>query len=284
MLDIGQRFKVELSSIDRIKERISLDELKSGLRKPKLLPWAPIGIDSRDILPTIEELAPLAHDVVPWMQHAAANLAVLSGAAEDYARAGSQIAVAAGDPYIPGVSTTGISTVSVSGDTMRSQGYGQAVLGDSVFNIPAGGKKTLVTSNSLGWASISDIGTGIQWVMNLMNWLNLARSPIGDKLRFSSTNAMVAPQFVMVSTVIPTPLHMLTLGIQSDKTQTMSLTGRSASNYTQDLFNLDIEAPEGESVMTIFVRGIPIVIPYVLEMQPEDDTQSSITTLYTQPM
>ena len=285
----GRNLNVSISEIKTVKTRVSFEDLRSGLRRSPLLPWIPAGIDSNDVLPIVQDLAPLAPDIVEWMQVATANLAILQGTAADYARAGSMIATGSGDAYIPGASTTGMYAVSTSGGSMRGQGQGQCVMGGQTFNIPAGGKTTLIGTNFLGWASIPDIGTGIQWVMSLMNWLDLARVPINDKIRFASLSGpsatgLVAPQFVAVSPSIPSPLVLMTVGTQSDKAQTMTLTGRSFGNFQTELFSIPIELPEGESQISIFIRGFPRVQPFVLQMQPEDQTQTTLTKIITQPV
>ena len=243
---IGQKLNVSLSETRHIREQLSIEEIFSGLVKPKILDWTPPRIDSRDVMPVVMSQLPLAPDVVQWMQDATAILSVLQTAAESYEKAGSQIAVGAGDAYSPGVSTTGAYAVSVPGDTMRSQGYGQCSIGGQRFNVPAGGKTALIGPNFLGWASIPSRGSGVQWIMAIMNWLDLARAPISSKIPFpsvtgDSATALVAPQFFMVSTALPTPVHQLFLGFQSDTAQTMIVKGRSAGNFTVELFSLNLD-------------------------------------------
>lgn len=286
---MGQKLNVSLFDSMMVREQMSRAEMVRGLRKPKLFDWAPAEIDAQTALQYVKMNAPLASDVVRWMQDATANMIVLQTAADSYAMAGSEIAVGSGDGYIPGVNTTGIYGVSIPGGTMRSQGFGQCVIGSQVFNVPAGGKTALIGPNFLGWASIPSRGDGIQWMLCLMNWLSLAMSPVTSKIPFpsvtgDSATALVAPQFIMVSTKLPTPVHQLLLSIQSDVPQQMAVRGRSASNYATELFSLNIDVPAGESNYTIFVRGLPIVPPYVLHMQPQDGTQTAITSVSTRPM
>lgn len=286
---LGQTLNVSLSEIRRIRETISFDELFSGLTRPRILDWTPPRIDASDVMPTIQEQVPLAFDVVQWMQEATACLSVLQTAAESYERAGSRIAVGSGDAYSPGASTTGAYAVSVPGDTVRSRGYGQCVIGGQTFNVPVSGKTTMIGPNFLGWASIPSRGSGVQWIMTLMNWLDLARSPITSKIPFpsvsgDSASGLVAPQFIMVSTALPTPVHQLFLGIQSNKAQAMTVKGRSAGDYTRELFSLGLDVPAGETSFMMLVRGLPIVSPYVLHLQPENNTQTVLVSASTRPM
>lgn len=282
---LGQKLNVTVSNIERVKTTVSLEELVRGLRHPPILDWAPTMINSRDVLPTIQEMAPLAVDIVEWMQLATAERAVFKGAAEDYARAGSAIAIASDDAYIPGASTTGIYAISTNGVNMRSQGFGQASIGGQLFNVPPNGKTTIVGTNFLAWASIPDpgAGTAYQWVMTLMNWLELARAPITEKIRFASSDGLTAPHFFMIST-LPTPIQQLIIGIQSNKAQQLLMKGRYTGNFTTKIFELPIDVPEGESNITLFVKGFPIVPPYALELQPEDNTLTTLTMLTTRPM
>lgn len=286
----GRKLDVSISEIKTIRSPLSRSDLISDLKRSPILDWVPASIDSNDVLPTVQELAPLAPDIVEWMQIATANNAVLQGTAEDYARAGSMIAVGSGDAYSPGASTTGIYAVSITADTLRSRGQGQCVIGGQTFSVPAGGKTTIIGRDFLAWASIPDVGTEpLQWIMSLMNWLELARSPINTKIRFASLSGpsatgLVAPQFLVVSTAMPSPLVILTIGTESDKPQTLTLTGRALGDYTTELFTLPVSIPEGEIQTRIFVRGIPTVQPFVLQMQPEDQTQTVLTSVTTQPV
>lgn len=286
---LGQNLTVSVSESRRVREQLSRDDILSGLTRSKLLSWIPPAIDSQDVMPIVTANVPLGPDVVSWMQQATAILSVLQTAQESYHKAGSNLAVASGDAYSPGVSTTGIYAVSTNGNTVRSQGFGQCVIGGQTFSVPLDQKLTLLGRNFLGWASIPSRGSGIQWIMALLNWLELARTPITSKIPFPSVSGdnatgLVAPQFVMVSTSIPTPVHQLFLSIQSDKPQTMIVKGRSAGDYTAELFNVSLTVPEGESAFTVFVRGLPVVPPYVLHMQPEDQTNTALVSASTRPM
>lgn len=283
MIMIGTRLNATIESITRIKEQVPIEEMLSKLSRPKTLDWLPSHIDSRNILSQVQQSAPLAFDVVEWMQLATADLAVLQTAAESYAKAGSAIAVASGDGYIPSVSTTGIHNISQSGSTIRSQGFGIVNIGGLNFQCPVLGKITMVGTNFLAWASLPSPGSGIQWLINLMNWLDLARSPINTTIPFPSTQGYVAPQFFMVSTTIPTPIHRLNLTFQSDKPQTITIASRYSGDYTTKLFELPVNLNEGETVVSVFVRGFPLIPPYVLHLQPEDNTQTTVIAVSTRP-
>lgn len=283
MIMIGTRLNATVESITRIREQVPIEEILTKLTRPKTLDWLPSHIDSRSILSQVRANVPLAFDVVEWMQLATADLAVLQTAAESYAKAGSAIAVASGDGYSPSVSTSGIYAVSQPGGTVRSQGYGIIRIGGLNFQCPILGKITMIGQNFLAWASLPDPGSGIQWLINLMNWLELARSPINTTIPFPSTQGHVAPQFFMVSTTIPTPIHRLNLTFQSDKPQTITIASRYSGDYTTKLFELPVNLNEGETAVSVFVRGFPLIPPYVLHLQPEDDTQTTVVAVSTRP-
>ena len=249
-------------------------DLKSRLMKPSLLPWAPVGINSELVLPAIAEEAPLAEDVVEWMQIAAADIAVFDGMCEDYNRLGSQLVSTSGDGYIPGVSVGDIMGESVSGSTVRSRGYGTVITPRGSFNVPVRGKATFAKDDILAWAALPEPGTGCQWVLTLLQWRDLAKAPIKDRVRFGSSYGLVAPNFFLIPSTLA-PIRTLRIGLTSDKPQTVVIRGRGSKGaYHNVLFEESLNIDAGENEVTYNVFGFPFVSEFTLELAPSDNTQT----------
>jgi len=242
--------------------------------KPSLLPWAPVGINSELVLPAIAEEAPLAEDVVEWMQIAAADIAVFDGMCEDYNRLGSQLVSTSGDGYIPGVSVGDIMGESVSGSTVRSRGYGTVITPRGSFNVPVRGKATFAKDDILAWAALPEPGTGCQWVLTLLQWRDLAKAPIKDRVRFGSSYGLVAPNFFLIPSTLA-PIRTLRIGLTSDKPQTVVIRGRGSKGaYHNVLFEESLNIDAGENEVTYNVFGFPFVSEFTLELAPSDNTQT----------
>jgi hypothetical protein len=249
-------------------------DLKSKLMKPSLLPWAPVEIDSSLALPAIAEAAPLAPDVVEWMHQAAADIAVFDAMCEDYNRLGSQLLSTSGDGYIPGVKVGDIRGESVSGSTVRSRGYGTVITPQGNFNVPTRGKSTFAKGDILAWAALPDPGTGVQWVLTLLQWKDLATAPIKERVRFGSSSGLVAPNFFSIPTTLA-PVRTLKIGLTSDKPQTVVIRGRGTKGaYENILFEDKFDIDAGESEVIYNVMGIPFVSTFSLELAPSDKTQT----------
>ncbi|MBO3754976.1 MAG: hypothetical protein FGF53_08920 [Candidatus Brockarchaeota archaeon] len=248
--------------------------MKGRLMKPSLLPWAPVEVDSSLALPAIAEAAPLAHDVVEWMHVAASDIAVFDAMCEDYNRLGSQLVSGSGDAYIPGVKVGDIRGESVSGYTVRARGYGTVTTPAGSFNVPVKGKATFAKGDILAWAALPDPGTGVQWVLTLLQWLELATAPITERVRFAGSSGLVAPNFFSIPSTLA-PVRTLRIGMTSDKPQTVAIRGRGAKGafenvIFEDSFNID--AGESEVVYNVF--ALPFVGAFTLELQPSDHTQT----------
>ncbi|MFQ6075882.1 MAG: hypothetical protein ACE5Z5_07090 [Candidatus Bathyarchaeia archaeon] len=269
--------------VKRIRPKITRVELVSGLSKPRVLDWAPPGIDTGEVLPTVREQAPTTEpDVVEWMQEAASAKVVLEGAALDYEKPGSELLYASGDGYIPGVSTRGIRFVSTSGYTVRDRGYGVVATDIGRFNVPLGGKTDIIGRDFLAWASLPNVWS-IQWTGNLLRWTDLAKAPITNKVRFPSTRGLAAPQFFKVQQNLPIPVVQMTMGLQSDGSQALALKARDLSDYRNILFEDELEVSPGEQEATYVVTGLPVVPSFVLHLQPEDGRATTLTKLDVMP-
>jgi hypothetical protein len=266
---LGVSFQLQSISLKR-----SEFDLKGRLMKPSLLPWAPIEVDSSLALPAIADAAPLAHDVVEWMQKAAADVAVFDAMCEDYNRLGSQLVSSSGDGYIPGVKAGDIRGQSVEGGTVRARGYGTVITPAGSFNVPVKGKATYAKGDILAWAALPDPGTGIQWVLTLLQWLELATAPISERVRFASSSGLVAPNFFSIPATFA-PIRTLRIGMTSDKPQTIAIRGRGAKGAFQSvIFEDSFSIDAGESEVVYNVVGVPFVGAFTLELAPSDNTQT----------
>lgn len=264
--------KVQLQSLTLKRPEF---DLKSQLLKSTLLPWAPVAINSADARPEIEREAPIAEDVVAWMHVAASDIAVFDGMCEEYNRLGSELLSGSGDGYIPGVRVGDCRAVSVNGYTIRSRGYGTVSTPRGDFNVPVRGKATFAKNDILAWAALPNPGTGIQWVLTLLQWKDLARIPVSNRVRFGSSNGLVAPNFFSASPRAPVPLVTYIIGITSDKPQTITFRGRGTKgSYENVLFEESFNVEAGESEIIYNVLGFPFSPAFTMELQPSDNTST----------
>lgn len=266
---LGLSFQLQNVSLKR-----SEFDLRKGLMKPSLLPWAPVAIDSSQALPAVMEAAPLAADVVRWMHVAAADIVAFDAMCEEYNRLGSQLLSGSGDPYIPGVRVGDIRGESVEGGTVRARGYGTVITPAGSFNVPVMGKATFARGDILAWGAIPDPGIGVQWVLTLLQWRELAEAPITERVRFAGSSGFVAPNFFSIPTTFA-PVRTLRIGLTSDKPQTMVIRGRGIKGAFEnvifdDVFNVDA----GESEIIYNVMGVPFVGAFTIELAPADGTQT----------
>ncbi len=272
--------RVELQRVTLKKPEF---DLRTGLLRSSLLPWAPIEVDSGIAMRRIAEEVPLSHDVVEWMHVAAADVAVFEAMEEEYNRLGSELLSASGDAYIPGVRCGDLRGESESGYTVRARGYGRVITPEGDFNVPVGGKATFAKGNILAWAAIPHPGTGVQWVLTLLQWRDLARVPVRERVRFGSSSGLVAPNFFHVPST-PVPVRTLMIGLTSDRKQTVVIRGRGTrGSYERVLFEDSFEVEAGESEVVYNVLGFPFVPAFTLEIQPSDNTQTVLDYIETMP-
>jgi hypothetical protein len=224
----------------------------------------------------VREAAPVdGREVVEWMHYAACDNAAFDGMCEDYNRLGGKLISGSGDPYQPGVSVGDLKGVSETGSVVRSRGYGMVDTPYGRFRVPAGGKTVIAARDILGWGAIPEIGIApLQWILSLLQWLDLAKPPIRQRVRFASSFGMVAPNFFSIPSTLA-PVRTLRIGLTSDKPQTMVIKGRGAKgSYENVLFEdkFDVEAGENEVIYNVF--GIPFVGAFTLELQPSDNTEA----------
>lgn len=269
----------KIASLEEVRiERIRPEpDLKGGLVRSRVLEWIPVGLSTEDLLPTVRENAPTTEpDVVEWMQESAADMAVLEGMASEYARLGSVIDVQSGDPYIPGVSIPQMYVVSQSGYTVRDQGYARIRSPTAEYRCPLDNKLLIVEPKFLGWA-FSNRGWAVQFRSVLMNWRELASTPVDQRVRFFGTDGFTAPHFFMATPPIGMS-HLIKVGLTSDQPQTVALTMRDPGDYTREIGSFSANFDGGESVMSARVVMIPNQ-SYVLQIQPSDGVPTVLDSL-----
>ena len=275
--------KIELSEIKRIRG-FSLDGLLSGLPRPRALSWLPPLIDSRVARSLIEERVPVdGEEVVGWMHYATADMAVFDVYAQAVEGNGGEVRFTSGDAYIPGVRLSStFYGASEIGSTVVGRGYGRVATPYGEVQVPVNRKRTIVFKDFLAWAIIPWAGA-VQWALSLLQYAKLPRAPIRDKLPFPSSHGMTAPNFVVASTRIPAPVAVMRINVTSDRDQGMIVRGRSPSDYTKVYFEDKIDVEQGEAEYAFTLASFPIVPSLVLELQPEDNTQTTLNKLEVFP-
>jgi hypothetical protein len=275
---------VQIREVKFVKP-FSIDDMLRGLPRPRTLSWLPpLHGDSDVAREIIAQQVPIdGSEVVEWMHHSASYLAVMDVFAQAIEDAGGKISFATGDAYIPGVRMDSQWYVrSEPGSTVQSRGYGIVVTPYGNVSVPVGGKRTIVFKDVLAWASLPWV-SAVQWIPNLLRFDKLPKPPIKSKIPFPSTSGFVAPIFVNVSTRFPAPVALLKMNMTTDKAQTITLRGRSSSDYTNVLFEQTVDLDAGENEFTLAVLGFPAVPAFVLEIQPEDRTSATLNAMEVYP-
>jgi len=261
----------------------SIDDMLRGLPRPRTLSWLPPIHDSDVAREIIAQQVPVdGVEVVEWMHYSASYLAVLDVFAQSIEDAGGKISFATGDSYIPGVRMDSWYARSEPGSTVQARGYGIVVTPYGNVSVPVGGKRTIVFKDALAWASLPWVSS-VQWILNLLRFDKLPKPPIKSKIPFPSTGGLVAPIFINISTRFPAPIALLKINMTTDKAQTITLRGRSSSDYTNEVFEQTVDLDAGENEFTLAVLGFPAVPAFVLEIQPEDRTSATLNVMEVYP-
>jgi hypothetical protein len=257
--------------------------LTRGLLQSKLLPWAPVAVDSSRLYESVRREAPAdGVEVVEWMIYSASDNAVFTAWEDEYSRAGSRVATGSGDAYIPGVRVEDVRGESVRGSVVAERGYGVVVTPAGGFRVPARGKALIASGDVLAWASIPYVSF-VQWVLTLVRWLELAKVPIRERVRFPASHGLVAPNMFHVPATL-SPVRLFRVGLTSSRRQVVAVKGRGTrGSYEKVLFTAEVEVPEGESEVIFNVLGVPFVQAFTLEIQPEDGTETVLDYIDTLP-
>jgi hypothetical protein len=259
-------------------------DLLSGLARPLTLAWVANAIDSSVAREQISRDVPVdGVEVVEWMHYSASDNAVLEAMEIEYNRLGSQVLTGSGDANIPGVRVGDLRGESVSGYTVSSRGYGVVLTPYGDYRVPVGGKTTIATRDLLAWATIPWAG-GVQWVLTLIQWRDLATLPVRQRVRFVSSNGLVAPQFFLYAARLPLPLVTFRMRITSDREQEIVLRGRGTrGSYETVIYETKFKVESGENEVLCNIVGIPFVQSHTVEIQPSDNTQTVLDSFEVFP-
>jgi len=249
------------------------DYTEEGLEKPLWSPDAPSTMDWNTIEAWMKEIAPIEEEqIVEWMQTAAAANVIISAREEEYKKLGSSLVGNSDDAYIPGLSVEDVRFRPELGRTVASRGYAVMETPRGNVDVSVPGKATGIFRDLLCWGACLDAYL-VQWTGVLLKWRELTTNPSGD-LGFPNFRGLVAPQFFAHSSSIPAPVNMVTMRVCSDKPQTISIRGRSVDDYRDVILEQNISVPEGESEVSFYIFGFPVVPVMAVEMQPEDGTKT----------
>jgi hypothetical protein len=259
-------------------------DLLSGLARPLTLAWVANVIDSSIAREQISRDVPAdGVEVVEWMWWSAADNAVLEAMEIEYNRLGSEVVTGSGDAYIPGVRVGDLRGESVPGYTVSSRGYGVVITPYGRYNVPVRGKTTMAVRDLLAWAAIP-WASGIQWILSLIQWRDLATLPVRQRVRFASSNGLVAPQFFSYVSRLPLPLVTFRIRITSDREQEVVLRGRGIKgSYETVIYETKFKIESGENEIACNVVGIPFVQSHTIEIQPSDNTRTVLDSFEVFP-
>lgn len=242
----------------------------------------PLTTDPSKMLDWARRTTPVENepDVTDWMVPAKAYVATLKARSNEYARAGSAMTVAAGDPFTPGVRNGQMTFKSERGKTISENGQANIVAGNNNYSIDAPGNGVIVDNNLLGWAAASDIQDR-QWVGSLMSIEELTNDP-SQPIAFPSVGGNTGPLFMGHTQSRPSLINRVTMGLESSANQTLEFKLRSSNDYTTVLNSFTKEVPKGSSQMNFRVFA-PSIDPMVAEIMPEDGTQAVLTDYTVRP-
>lgn len=234
-------------------------------------PKVPVTLSYDAIRRYTSEIAPIEDPaVVEWMQYSATEDFICEMVQEEYRRAGSDLVAAADDAYIPGCRVEDIKFNSEKGRVVAGRGNGVLATPRGNFTVPVPGKATGIFEDLLCFGAISNAWP-IQWAGSLLKWKSLTTNP-QSRIRFPSFGGLVAPQFIGHEADMPFPTNFVSMGISSDKAQTMKVVYREPSDYTQEITSIDVEVPKGENEVGYTLLVFPYVPTMVTEIQPENNT------------
>ena len=239
-----------------------------------LHPDAPRTLDYYKVEKWVKSKFPIGDNVVEWMRTATACNVITTARMEEYKRAGSMLIGASDDAYIPGVSVEDISFKSELGRTVGTRGYAVVQTPRGNFNVNVPGKATGIFSDLLAWGAVLESYIQ-QWTAVLLKFKDLAVNP-QKKIGFPNYRGLVAPLFIGHEARIPFPINIVEMKVTTNKSQTLQLTARDPNDYTSEFFTDKFNLSSGENVIRFHVVGIPYVGPMVIQLQPEDNTNTSL--------
>ncbi len=258
-------------------------DLTTGLSVPDSLEFLGVQFDSEIAKQQVAEEVPSdGREVVNWMHDATGANSVLYGIASDYSNAGGELLSVSNDAYIPGVSLRRISFVSHTGTTVRNRGYAELRTPEGTYRVPYRGR-TIIAKNKLLAMGIVPAAWYIQYIGIILQWTKLAKSPITDRIRFSTVGGNSVPIFVNIASRIPAPVITVRLGFTSIKSQNVKIIARETDKYHNIYFEDTIEVPEGESEALVHITGFPVVPKLTLQLDAQPHIQSTLDYVDTIP-
>jgi hypothetical protein len=216
-----------------------------------------------------------------WMVPATAANTLLTARKNEYARAGSRMKVASGDPFTPGVTNGQMAFASEPASVIQDRGSAKLSLNASVTEeIPVPGNDTIVKPDFLGWASATDIQEK-QWIGSMMSIEQLTSNP-SSPIGFPNVAGETGPLFLGHSASRPAIINRVSMGIQSNKSQTLGIKLRDNSDYTRVLNSFNIDVPKGRSTVNFRTLSLNFS-PMAAEIMPENGTQTVLTDYSVAP-
>jgi len=282
-----RRFSFGELVLSKITPKFDIGEI--SLLPSPLFPELPLALDSFNLLPAIKSAMPVDRvEIVEWMQHSAADNAILTARMEEYNKY-SRMDGAVGDPYIPGVRVSDVCFISRDMPETRSLGYGEMNTPRGNIRIPTESGKTLIASDFLAWGGVGPVPDpsiaefqDIQWDGKLLKWRELARTPISSAIGFPSYRGIVAPNFFMQTPEEESSRVRVSQIIASDKDQRIPISFRSPSNYTNVIDEDTIHLNKGITEISYVIASYPSVPPVVFHAQPENGCATALNEYYVE--
>jgi hypothetical protein len=267
-----------------VKKISSVVDLVSGITLPKAFPWLTRPyVSSLEALEAIRAAAPLdGVEIVGWMQDCAAINAALYGMMEDYNRLRPRLSpqaliVNSNDGYIPGVAISNdFAFQSIKASEALSRGNVILMTPTGTITMPVNSSQTIIGPNFLGWAANFGFES-LQWRGVLANWQELASKPVTQGVRCANAGGFVSPMFFDCPGGLVR--NVTTVTVTSDKPQTITFTGLAPYDYTVKMFEFTQPIEEGQTEITYRVFGLPRATHHVLQITPENNTQTIIDSV-----
>jgi hypothetical protein len=275
---IAKRAASRIRIADATVKRISdVFDLERGLLRSPLAPHLRPALDPGNILSVIQTEAPVdGTEIVGWMQISAVDNIVMQARILEYNRAGSQIVGNSGDPWIPGVAVEDVRFVRKTGGDVESDGFAVVTTPRGNFDVPSLGKRPGVFRDLISWGSNDWLGKA-QWTGNLLKWKDLLETPIRDVVGFFRDNrGNVAPHFFVQMPPRPSLTALVRQVFSSDRDQTIGINFRDPTDYSRIVGSRDVAIVAGTTEVSFTVSAFPYVPPLVVEIQPQDATQTKL--------
>lgn len=246
-------------------------DLRTGLATTPIFSGFPPMASTEEAEPEIQAYAPLTTgEIVPWMQMTTVANMLLWGQQADYQNVGGKFASVSGDPYIPGCRVENIYIESQRGSVAGTEGMVVATP-KGKFVVSYQQARVIAVEDLLAWGAHL-YGWSYQFAATLAQWTEIAHTPITGRVRFSNVYGFIVPNFIKFQTRFPAPVAMYTIGTSSPVAQSLSLTGRSTSDYGKVLFEQKFDVAEGENETILVVTGFPFADAFVAELMPSKAT------------